>query len=318
MLRNVAVLALDGIAPFELGVFCEVFGTDRTDEALPFYNFAVCSPGGQPVQTSCGYTVGGTHGLDRLDAADLVAVPAMGVDVDPDPEVIAALRRAADRGAWIVSACTGSFVLARAGLLDGRRCTTHWMHAAELVAACPAAKVEPDVLYVQDDRIVTGAGTAAGIDACLHVLRVEHGSAVANSIARRMVVPPHREGGQRQYVQTPVVSCEADTLAPLLEWMVSHLNSDITVESLATRALTSPRTFARRFLAETGTTPHQWLTQQRLLFAEQLLEDSDEPVETVAERSGFGSAAVLRRHFQRHRRTTPQAYRRAFRHTPAA
>ena len=164
---------------------------------------------------------------------------------------------------------------------------------------------------------MTGAGTAAGIDACLHVLRVEHGSAIANAIARRMVVPPHREGGQRQYVQTPVATYEAHTLAPLLEWIVGNLDAEITVDSLAARALASPRTFARRFLAETGSTPHQWVTQQRLLLAEQLLEDSDEPVEVVARRAGFGSAALLRRHFQRHRRTTPQGYRRAFREVPA-
>jgi transcriptional regulator GlxA family with amidase domain len=187
------------------------------------------------------------------------------------------------------------------------------MHVDELAATCPTALVDPDVLYVQDGRLVTSAGSAAGIDACLHILRAEHGTRVANAVARRMVIPPHREGGQRQYVETPVASASCETLAPLLAWMVEHLHEPLTVEQLAERSLTSPRTFARRFRAETGTTPYSWLTAQRLMLAERLLEDGDDPVETVAERAGFGSAAVLRHHFQQHRHTTPQAYRRAFR-----
>lgn len=318
MLDNVAVLVMDGVAPFELGVLCEVFGTDRSAQGLPRYDFAVCSPGRRPVRTSVGFTVSPTHDLERLESAGLVGIPAMGLDVDVPPEVAAALRRAIDRGAWVVTVCSGIFVLQAAGLLDGRRCTTHWMHVDELAALCPSAEVDPDVLYVQDGRLVTSAGSAAGIDACLHILRAEHGTRIANAVARRMVIPPHRDGGQRQYVETPVLDSDCDTLAPLLTWMIEHLHEPMTVEQLAARNHTSPRTFARRFRAETGTTPYSWLTLQRLLLAERLLEDTDDAVEAVAERAGFGTAAVLRHHFQQHRRTTPQAYRRAFRRTVVA
>jgi AraC family transcriptional regulator, transcriptional activator FtrA len=314
VLRNVAVLVMDSVAPFELGVLCEVFGVDRSDQGLPRYDFAVCSPGARPVSTTTGFTVHPERDLDRLDAADLVGVPAMGTDVQVPDEVIAALRRAADRGAWVVSVCSGIFVLEAAGLLDGRRCTTHWMYAAELAERCPSASVDPDVLYVQDGRLVTSAGTAAGIDACLHIVRQEHGARIANGVARRMVVPPHRDGGQRQYVEAPLPPPRVgETLVPLLDWLVEHLDRPHTVETLAARAHMSPRTFARRFRAETGTTPYSWLTAQRLLLAERLLEETDEPVEVVAERSGFGTAPVLRHHFGQHRHTTPQAFRRAFR-----
>jgi transcriptional regulator GlxA family with amidase domain len=228
-------------------------------------------------------------------------------------EVSAALRRAVDRGARVISLCTGIFVLHEAGLLEGRRCTTHWMHVDELLEACPDSKLEPDLLYVQDGPVITSAGSAAGIDACLHVLRAEHGSKVANAVARRMVIPPHRGGGQRQYIESPVPSADAETLAPLLDWVVEHLDEAMTVDTLAARSAMSARTFARRFRAETGTTPHTWLTQQRLLLAERLLEDTDDPVDLVAARAGFGTAAVLRHHFQQHRHTTPLAFRQAFR-----
>jgi transcriptional regulator GlxA family with amidase domain len=188
------------------------------------------------------------------------------------------------------------------------------MYADELAERCPTASVDPDVLYVQDGRLVTSAGSAAGIDACLHIVRQEHGAKIANGVARRMVVPPHRDGGQRQYVEAPVPAPRrADTLVPLLEWLVEHLGQAHTVDTLAARAHMSPRTFARRFRAETGSTPHTWVTAQRLLLAERLLEETDEPVEVVAEQSGFGTAPVLRHHFGQHRHTTPQAFRRAFR-----
>jgi AraC family transcriptional regulator, transcriptional activator FtrA len=315
VLTNVAVVVLDNVAPFELGVLSEVFGVDRSDDGLPRYDFAVCSPDARAVTSNAGFSVQPQFGLDRMDAADLVAVPAMGTDVHVPPEVSAALRRAVDRGAWVVSVCSGIFVLQQSGLLDGRRCTTHWMYASELSERCPSAVVDPDVLYVQDGKLVTSAGSAAGIDACLHVVRLEHGARVANGVARRMVVPPHREGGQRQYVEAPVAATPSPghTLVPLLAWVVEHLADQHTVESLAARAHMSARTFARRFRAETGTTPYSWLTAQRLLLAERLLEETDEPVEVVAERAGFGTAPVLRHHFGQHRRTTPQAFRRAFR-----
>jgi AraC family transcriptional regulator, transcriptional activator FtrA len=313
MLKNVAVIVLDGVAPFELGVLCEVFGTDRSAQGLPRYDFAICSPGAQTVRAQQGFAVTPTDDLDRLETADLIGVPACGVDVVVPEAVSAALRRAVDRGARVISLCTGIFVLHEAGLLEGRRCTTHWMHVDELAAACPDSKLEPDLLYVQDGPLITSAGSAAGIDACLYVLRAEHGSKVANAVARRMVIPPHRGGGQRQYIEAPVPSAEAETLAPLLDWVMEHLDEAMTVETLAARSAMSARTFARRFRAETGTTPHTWLTQQRLLFAEGLLEESDDPVELVAARAGFGTAAVLRHHFQQHRHTTPLAFRQAFR-----
>jgi transcriptional regulator GlxA family with amidase domain len=218
----------------------------------------------------------------------------------------------------VLSVCSGAFLLAEAGLLEGRRCTTHWQYADELVLRYPDLKVDPDVLYVADDKIMTSAGTAAGIDLCLHLIRREHGSAVANALARRMVVPPHRDGGQAQYVEAPVPrTADAPTLEPLLSSLVTTLDRDHTVESLAARAHMSSRTFARRFRAETGTTPHDWLTAQRVLLARRLLEDTDLGVDAIALRSGFGTAAMLRHHFTKRVGTTPQHYRTTFRTRPA-
>lgn len=313
MLSDVVVLAPPRVAPFELGVVCEVFGIDRTAQGLPPFDFAVAAHSPGTVPTSAGFALQVEHGLDRLRTADLVAVPAYGRD-DPLPdELLQALRDVVDRGATVLSVCSGAFALGQAGLLDGRRCTTHWMHAAALAEAFPLADVDPAVLYVDAGTVVTSAGTAAGIDACLHLVRRELGETVASAIARRMVVPPHRDGGQAQYVDAPISVPEAVTLEPLLEWMVEHLADELDVDALARRALMSPRTFARRFRAETGTTPVAWLTSQRVLRAQQLLEQTDEPVERVAALCGFGTAAVLRHHFLRRRGTSPQAYRRAFR-----
>src|SRR6266542_3558725 len=261
MMRNVAVVVLDGVSPFELGVLCEVFGSDRSKDGLPRYDFAVVAGQPGPLRAESGFTLHTPYALDRLAEADLIAVPAISGDITrgrldelPRP-LLAALRAGADRGARMLSVCTGAFVLGAAGLLDDRRCTTHWMHAEQLARLCPAAKVDPSVLYVDDDPIFTSAGTAAGIDACLYLLRKEHGSRVAMSA----------------------------------------------------------RTFARRFVQETGTTPQRWLTGQRILLAQQLLEESDMTVDLVAELSGFGNATALRHHFRAWRATTPQAYRRQFR-----
>jgi transcriptional regulator GlxA family with amidase domain len=317
MLKRVAVIVLDGVAPFELGVICEVFGTDRTDDGFPGYEFDTCSPDGRPVRTKSGWLLTPTADLTPVDHADLVAVPACSIDPAP-PEVSAALRRAADRGAYVMSVCSGAFVLADAGLLDGRRASTHWKYADELARRYPKVKVDPDVLYVADDHIATSAGTAAGIDLCLHLVRREHGSAVATALARRMVVPPHRDGGQAQYVEAPLPrTADAPTLEPLLSWLITTLDSDHTVESLAGRAHMSARTFARRFRAETGATPHDWLTTQRVLLARRLLEDTDLGVDAVATRSGFGTAAMLRHHFTKRVGATPQSYRATFRHRAA-
>jgi transcriptional regulator GlxA family with amidase domain len=209
-------------------------------------------------------------------------------------------------------------VLAAAGLLDGRRCTTHWRHAAELARIFPDAKVDPSVLYVDEDPVITSAGTAAGIDACLYLVRKEQGSRIANGIARRMVVPPHRDGGQAQYVERPLVEPAGDTVQDVMTWVAGHLDEPVTVDQLAARALMSPRTFARRFVQETGTTPQRWLTGQRILLAQQLLEETDETVDEVAEQAGFGNATALRHHFRAWRATTPLAYRRTVRDRFAA
>ncbi|ORT61293.1 helix-turn-helix domain-containing protein [Streptomyces sp. CB03238] len=315
MLRNVAAVLLEGVHPFELGLMCEVFGLDRSDDGLPVHDFAVASAEGPWLRTHAGFTIGVEHGLERLAEADLVAVPAGGGYVNrPYPEpLLAALRDAVDRGARVLSVCTGAFVLGAAGLLDGRRCTTHWRHAAELARRHPRALVDPDVLYVDDGPVITAAGTAAGIDACLHLVRQEYGSEVANTIARRMVVPPHRDGGQAQYIDRPLPRSRCDTVGEVLDWMERHLDREITVEQLAVRAHMSPRTFARRFQQETGTTPYRWLLRQRVLLAQELLEATDDTVDAIAGRAGFGNAAALRHHFLRTLGTTPNAYRRTFR-----
>lgn len=313
MLRNVVALALPGVAPFELGVVCEVFGIDRSEVGLPGFDFAVVSEGGRPVWSSVGFTVSPEHGLERAAGADLVCVPASSSDHPVSPAVIDLLQCTVARGGRVLSVCSGAFTLAAAGLLDGRRCTTHWFHVDELRERFPLADVIPDVLYVDDGSVITSAGTAAGIDACLHLVRQELGAEAANGIARRMVVPAHREGGQAQFIERPVAACESEALSPVVDWMLENLDVDLSVDDLAVRAHMSPRTFARRFKAETGSTPHAWLTAQRILHAERLLEQTDEPIERIAQQSGFGSSTLLRHHFLRARGTTPQSYRRNFR-----
>ncbi|MEU5111418.1 helix-turn-helix domain-containing protein [Streptomyces longwoodensis] len=321
MLNNVACVLLDGVHPFELGVVSEIFGLDRSDEGLPVYDFAVVSAEGPHLSTHVpGLTVSTPHGLDRLEEADLIAVPASDRNITREypPELLDALRRAAERGTRVLSVCSGVFVLGAAGLLDGRRCAVHWRHADLLARQYPRAVVEPDVLYVDEDPVITSAGTAAGIDACLHILRKEQGPEVANRIARRMVVPPHRDGGQAQYVERPLPRSTCDTVGEVLVWMEQNLHEEVTVEQLAERAHMSPRTFARRFQQETGTTPYRWILRQRVLLAQDLLEATDETVDAIAWRTGFGTAAALRHQFYRALGTTPNAYRRAFRGPRAA
>jgi transcriptional regulator GlxA family with amidase domain len=314
MLTNVAAVVGDPASAFELGVVSEVFGYDRSDDGLPRYDFAVCALRPGLVRTTTGFDVYVRHGLERVADADLVAVPSWTArPVDPPAELVAALKAALGRGARLLSVCSGAFLLAAAGLLDGRRATTHWRYAATLAARYPAVRVDPEVLYVEDGPVVTSAGTAAAIDACLHLLRTEHGSAVANAVARRMVVSPHRSGGQAQFVESAVAPPGDDELTALVAWVQRHLTEPLTVDDLAARALMSPRTFARRFRAATGTTPHQWLLDQRMLLAEQLLEQTDLPVDEIARRCGLGSADTLRHHFGRRRRVSPAGYRRAFR-----
>ncbi|MGX1272267.1 helix-turn-helix domain-containing protein [Streptomyces phaeoluteigriseus] len=321
MLKNVAAILLDGVHTFELGVVCEVFGIDRSDEGLPVYDFAVASAEGPTLSTPhAGFTVSTSYGLERLESADLITVPAGDTYAAREfpPELLDALRRAVDRGARVLSVCSGVFVLAAAGLLDGRRCAVHWRHAQQLAREYPRTTVEPDVLYVDEDPVITSAGTAAGIDACLHLVRKEQGPEVANGIARRMVVPPHRDGGQAQYIERPLPRSSCDTVGEVLAWMAQHLDREVTVEQLAARAHMAPRTFARRFQQETGTTPYRWILRQRVLLAQQLLEASDETVDAIAWRTGFGTAGALRHQFVRALGTTPNAYRRTFRGPEAA
>src|SRR5947209_6089085 len=323
VLRNVAVVVVNGFLPFEFGTICEVFGIDRSDDGLPSYDFAVVAGEPPPLRSHNDFTMEPPCGLDRLETADLIALPAVGDERlrDDAPafpaELRAALRRAVARGARVLSVCTGAFILGEAGLLDDRRCTTHWRSAEELARRYPAAKVDPSVLYVDDEPVITSAGTAAGIDACLYLVRKEQGARVANGIARRMVVPPHRDGGQAQYVDQPVAASCDGTLRDLLEWLRAHLDQPLSVRQLAARANMSERTFARRFVADTGTTPQRWLIGQRVPLAQQLLEQSDETVDAIADRAGFGNATALRHHFRAWRGTTPNAYRRLFRGDPA-
>ncbi|MEJ3742189.1 helix-turn-helix domain-containing protein [Actinomycetes bacterium KLBMP 9797] len=314
MLKNVAVIVSDGVAAFELGVICEVFGTDRTVDGFPGYRFDVCTADGKPVRCKSGFQITPSADLTPVEDADLVAIPAHDDhEIVPD-SVLEALRRAMDRGAYVFSVCSGAYVLGDAGLLDGRECTTHWKYVDDLQQRFPAARVHCDSLYVQDGRLITSAGTAAGIDAALHLVRQEHGSAIATKMARRMVVPPHRDGGQAQYVEAPMPKTpDAPTLEPVLTWLMTSLERAHTVEELAARAHMAPRTFARRFRAETGTTPHDWLTNQRVLLARRLLEDTELGVEAIAARAGFGDAATMRHHFSRRVGATPQAYRTTFR-----
>ncbi|MDA3649452.1 helix-turn-helix domain-containing protein [Saccharopolyspora indica] len=320
MLRSVAAVVLDDVAPFELGVLCEVFGLDRTADGVPPVDFRICGQRpGEPVRTSVGMQVVPPHGLDELSRADVVAVPAAQIREHYPPEVLDGLRAAAARGATLLSVCSGAFLLGAAGLLDGRRCTTHWYYASEFRRRFPTARLDPDVLYVDDGDVVTSAGTAAGIDACLHLVRRELGSAAAMRIARRMVVPPQRDGGQRQFIDLPVPDCTGASLEPVLAWMQESLDVEHDVAGLAARARMSPRTFARRFVAETGTTPHQWLATQRVLHARRLLEDTELGIEQIARECGFSTAALLRHHFRRIVGVPPRDYRRTFaRSTDAA
>jgi len=311
-LKSVSVLVLDGLAIFEFGVVCEVFGIDRSADGVPNFEFKVCGPEpGKALQTSVGATITPDHGLDALVGADLVAIPAISGG-DYLPEALEAIKAAADSGSIILTVCSGAFVAGAAGLLDGRPCTTHWMHADDLAQKYPTAKVDRNVLFVDDGNLITSAGTAAGIDACLHLVRRELGSEVTNKIARRMVVPPQRDGGQRQYIDQPIPVRCSERFAPHLDWILGNLDQPHTVATLASRAHMSARTFARRFVEETGRTPMQWVTDQRVLYARTLLEETDLDVDRIAERSGFGTATLLRHHFRRIIGVTPSDYRRRF------
>jgi AraC family transcriptional regulator, transcriptional activator FtrA len=310
--HTVAAAVAPGNHPFELSVACEVFGLERRELGVPWYRFLVCAEGGR-VDLGC-FTLETRHGVDELARADTVIVPAWSPDTAPSPALAGALRAAYGRGARLVSFCSGAFALAAAGVLDGRRVTTHWMYADRLAAQYPEIHVLPDVLYVDDGQVLTSAGTSAGIDLSLHIVRQDYGAEIANAVARRMVVPPHRDGGQAQFVDRPVPeTSDSDALGRTLDWIVDNLDQPLTVDQMAAHALMSSRTFMRRFRAGTGTTPLQWLSQQRIFHARRLLETTDAAVDYVAHTCGFGSAANLRVHFQRAVGTAPTSYRRAFR-----
>ncbi|WP_419996511.1 GlxA family transcriptional regulator [Streptomyces boninensis] len=311
-IHRIVALVQPPQATFELALAAEVFGVTRSDR--PRYDFRVCAEHPGPVPTLAGYDMHVTHGLDALDDADTVILPGKHRPADPaSPTVLAALRAAHRRGARLAAICSGAFLLAEAGLLDGRRAATHWRHAAELARLAPAAEVDIDVLYVDDGSIATSAGSAAGIDLCLSLVRRDHGAAYAAMVARNMVVPPQREGGQLQYADRPPDAGDAGSLGPVLEWAESRLAEPIGVAELAARAGLSQRTLARRFEEELRTSPGRWLLARRVAAARALLEQTDLPVEAVAVRCGLHSAVNLRRRFHQALRTTPGAYRRAFR-----
>ena len=314
--RNVAVLGFSPLSVFEMAVACEVFGIDRTEQGVPKFDFKLVAGEPGPLITRHRFTIDTPHDLAALEAADLVILPgwAKPHDERPAQEVLDALRAAYRRGARIASFCSGAFVLAAAGLLDGRRATTHWMYAAELARQYPLIDLDPSVLYVGNGQVFTSAGTAAAIDLSLHLVRLDYGAEVANVIARRMVVPAHRDGGQAQFVESPLPDVEcSDDLAMVLDWAVAHLDEPLTVNDLAEQARMSPRTFARRFRDTVGTTPLQWLLTQRVVLAQRLLETTTLPMDVVAERCGLGSAANLRLHVGRRLGVAPSDYRQTFR-----
>jgi AraC family transcriptional regulator, transcriptional activator FtrA len=309
--HRVVAVVLDGVLALDLAAPAQFFG----HLGAPHYDFTLAAARPGPVRTSSGFRVMVERGARTIAKADTVVVPGYASTGRRPPEaVLRALRRAAENGARVMSICTGAFALAHAGLLDGRRATTHWDDAGELASRFPAVQVDPDVLFVDDGDVLTSAGVAAGLDLCLHVVRQDHGAEVANAVARRTVIAPHRDGGQAQFIELPVPpSAEgAADLAATRAWALERLNEPLDVGTLARHAVVSPRTFARRFLAETGTTPHKWLLYQRVLEARRLLETSDMPIEDVASACGFGSAASLREHFRRQTGTSPTSYRRTF------
>ncbi|WP_433331112.1 helix-turn-helix domain-containing protein [Spirillospora sp. CA-294931] len=313
-MHTVSVLAFDGMAPFELGAVIEVFGLPRPELGIvPWYDLRVCAAEPGPLRTVGGLSLTVRHGLDDFASADtvmVVGVPDIRADVPPD--VVTALRTARTRGARLVSICSGAFALAAAGLLDGREATTHWQYADVLRRRYPAVQVNPDVLYVDGDDLLTSAGSAAGLDLCLHLVRKDHGARVANAVARRLVIPPHREGGQAQFVEAAVSEPASDSVSRAMTWALDHLAEPITVAALAREAHLSARTFIRHFNRQTGTSPLRWVVSQRLLASLPLLEDGILPIEEVGAAVGFDSPATFRHHFTRAMRTSPSAYRRTF------
>lgn len=312
MRHRVAALCLDGLVAFDLTAPAQAFQLTAKPSGEPLYEFSTCSPDGGPVRTTSGFSVTPATDLRALRRAQTIVVPGYAAIFDPPPaDALDELRAAARRGARLVSICTGAFGFAHAGALDGRRATTHWAWAGELARRFPAVEVEPDALFVDEGEVLTSAGLSAGIDLSLHVIRRDFGAEAGERVARHMVAPPHRDGGQAQFFK-PELPPPSGSLEPTRRWAAERLDEPLDVAAMSRHAGVSPRTFARRFRAETGTTPLQWLLAQRVLEARRLLEATDLPVEEVAWRVGFGNAASLRDHFRRATATTPTAYRRSF------
>lgn len=319
-MHRVVVLALDGVIPFELGIPPRIFGRARSAAGDPLYEVLSCSLDGGPVRTAADFGITVPHSAEILATADTLIIPAADVD-GPDygqgrlPAKVAAAFELIRPGTRLVSICTGSYVLAAAGLLDGLPATTHWNQAEHFQRTFPAVKVDPDVLFIDNDTVLTSAGVAAGIDLCLHIVRRDHGSEVANRVARMSVVPPWRDGGQAQFIEQPIPDPAGSTTAPTRVWALEHLDRPLPLTELAANASMSVRSFTRRFRDEVGVSPGTWLTQQRLELARRLLETTDLSVDSIARRSGLGTAASLRQHFHSTIGVSPTAYRRTFRAT---
>ncbi|WP_192772119.1 GlxA family transcriptional regulator [Plantactinospora soyae] len=316
--HRIAVLALDSVVGLDLGTPAQVFGTARDDAGVSHYTATVCTLGARPVRSSAGFQVLPDHGLEIIEESDTVVVPGIHggpplTDGTVEPQIRKVLRQAHERGARIMSICTGAFVLAAAGLLDGRPATTHWAYADRFRRMHPQVRLDPEVLFVDDGDVLTSAGVAAGLDLCLHVIRTDHGSGVANRSARSCVVPPWREGGQAQYIERPLPEATASGTAQTRDWIQHRLHEPLTLAEMAAHASMSVRTFTRRFREETGLSPARWLLQQRTAHARLLLESTDLGVDQVAHRSGFGTSAALRQQLHQRIGVPPTTYRRTFR-----
>ncbi|MCH8685128.1 transcriptional regulator FtrA [Pedomonas mirosovicensis] len=308
----VAALVYDGLYTFEFGCVTEVFGLHRPEVPAPWYDFAVCAVDSGPLRAAGGVRIEASHGLETLARAGTILLPGWPRDREPPETLLETLRHAHGRGARIASICSGVFLLAATGLLDGRRAACHWMHAESLKARFPAVQVEPDVLYIDEGSFITSAGSAAGLDMMLHLVRRDHGARICNMVARRLVLPPHREGGQAQFVRRPVPVRGATRFAAALDGLRAEVTQPLTVEAMAARAAMSPRTFHRRFREAMGMTPQEWVIRERVEVAKDLLEEVALPIAVVAERAGFGAPETLRLHFKRITGQTPAAYRRLF------